>query len=60
MADKFTRLPVSMYPEDNERIIKLQAVIQARLGKRVSAAHIVRMALRELEKVEITNKLSWS
>jgi hypothetical protein len=42
------RIPVTLKPEDNDLLIKLRAIIEARSKKRITVAEIVRMALREL------------
>lgn len=49
---EFIRVPVGLRPDDNTLLIRLQALLQAELCKRVSVAEIVRMALRELAKAK--------
>lgn len=49
---KYSRLPVSLTPEDNALLIALQSAIMCRLGRRVSCAEIVRISLRSQAEIE--------
>lgn len=47
---KKIRIPVTLEPEDNQLLIKLRGVLEAKYQKRYSVAKIVRLALSELAK----------
>ena len=42
------KITISLFPDDNERLTAIQLSL-ARNGRRVSASHIIRLALRTME-----------
>lgn len=46
--DRTKRLPVTLKPEDNTLLIKLQAAIQIKEDRRLPISEVVRLAIRNL------------
>lgn len=52
MVAKIHRIPVTLTEDENQLVIKLRAVLEAKFNKRISIAELVRMSIRSQAEIE--------